>query len=262
MSHTKDHKSGFDSTLGIIDTPTITFGPVPSRRLGRSLGINNIPEKFCSYSCVYCQVGPTTCKTVNRQSFFSPDRIVSDVSNILTRLRDTREKIDYLTFVSNGEPTLDANLGAAIENLSPFGIRTAVITNSSLLWREDVRTDLDRANWVSVKVDSIEEPVWRKINRPHKGLRLSEIIDGIERFKESFSGELVSETMLVQGINDKVEHARKLADFLGQLNPKCSYISVPIRPPTDPTVKGPHAQILEEISSILSSRVANVECLI
>lgn len=128
------------------------FGPVPSRRLGRSLGVNNIPFKHCSYSCIYCQLGWTDKLTIERRKFFDRQLIFEEVRR---RLEETGE-VDYITFVPDGEPTLDVNLGSEIELLKGLG-RVAVITNSSLLFREDVRADLLKADLVSLKIDAAEE---------------------------------------------------------------------------------------------------------
>jgi wyosine [tRNA(Phe)-imidazoG37] synthetase (radical SAM superfamily) len=135
----------------------IAFGPVPSRRLGRSLGINNIPPKVCTYACVYCQVGRTTEMTIGRRTFYDPDEVLQDVQEKISKSDEAGEPIDYLTFVPDGEPTLDTNLGREIDLLTPLGIPIAVITNNSLLSRQDVRDDLVGADWVSLKVDAVGE---------------------------------------------------------------------------------------------------------
>lgn len=146
----------------------IAFGPVPSRRLGRSLGINNIPHKACTYSCSYCQVGRTIHKEVDRRVFYQPDEIFGDVNDKVEKAGKMHEHIDYLTFVPDGEPTLDINIGLEIDLLRSFGVKIGVITNGSLLWREDVRTELMNADWVSVKVDSVIEKPWCTVNRPRR----------------------------------------------------------------------------------------------
>ena len=143
----------------------ITFGPVPSRRLGRSLGINNIPPKICTYACVYCQVGHTTRMTAERKEYYKYDMVIEDVLAKIAQVREEGDVIDYLTFVPDGEPSLDINLGRELESLKRSGIKTAVITNSSLIWRQDVREALMTADWVSVKVDSIYEDCWKKFNK-------------------------------------------------------------------------------------------------
>jgi len=195
----------------------IAFGPVPSRRLGRSLGINNIPPKVCTYSCVYCQVGRTTEMTIGRRKFYDPDEVLQDVQEKICKSDEAGEPIDYLTFVPDGEPTLDANLGREIERLKPLGIPIAVITNNSLLSRQDVRDDLMGADWVSLKVDVVEERTWRRVNRPHGRLELASMLEGALTFAQSFQGRLVTETMLVAGVNDGEEHLSQVAGFLERL---------------------------------------------
>ena len=170
----------------------IAFGPIPSRRLGRSLGINNIPPKTCTYSCTYCQLGRTTKMQVERQSFYDPEEVLHAVQSKAEKAREAGEPVDYLTFVADGEPTLDINLGREIELLKPLGIPIAVITNASLAWREDVRRDLMGADWISLKVDTVEESIWRQIDRPHGTLKLTAILDSMRRFGRDYAGKLVT----------------------------------------------------------------------
>ena len=177
----------------------IAFGPVPSRRLGRSLGINNIPPKVCTYACVYCQLGRTIKMRVERSAFYEPGEIVRAVRDKVEKASGIGEAVDYLTFVPDGEPTLDVDIGREIELLRSLGIKIAVITNGSLIWREGVREDLMKADWVSLKVDSTREAVWHRIDRPHGTLRLASILDGVLEFAMAYGGELVTETMLVEG---------------------------------------------------------------
>ena len=218
---------------------SIVFGPVPSRRLGRSLGINNIPPKTCSYSCVYCQVGKTNNLTSERQVFYNPKEVVKEVRQKVNEVRARNEKIDYLTFVSEGEPTLDLNLSKEICSLKKTGIPIAVITNASLLFREDVREDMQKTDFVSLKLDAISTDSWQKINRPHKKLTLNAVLDGICKFTESFQGTVVSETMLIGNI-DYQKELEKIAEFLAELKKlKKAYIAVPTRPPTEKCTKAP-----------------------
>jgi len=237
----------------------IAFGPIPSRRLGRSLGVNNIPPKFCTYSCVYCQLGRTLRMQVNRRGFYAPEEIAQDVRQQVER---TGGQVDYLTFVPDGEPTLDANLGQEAALLRSLSIPIAVITNGSLVWREDVREDLSGADWVSLKVDSVLEPIWRRINRPVRSLRLSAILDGMLSFAESYRGRLMTETMLVQGLNDGEESLRQVAAFLARLRPARAYISVPTRPPAEKWVHPPAEETVLRAHQIFASAVGEVELLI
>ncbi|WP_455208896.1 radical SAM protein [Kaarinaea lacus] len=240
----------------------IAFGPVPSRRLGRSLGINNIPPKSCSYSCIYCQVGPTPCQEIVPHPFYDPEVIVRTVTQLVHAAQDSGEKIDYLTFVPDGEPTLDVNLGKTIDLLQPLGIRIAVISNASLLWKNEVIEMLNKANWISLKVDTVNETTWRSVNQPHPELRLQTILQGIQRFAENYQGTLSTETMLVAGINDTAEHLHGVADFLASINPNIAYLAAPIRPPTEATVRIPDENTIVQAYEILSSKLDNVQYLI
>jgi wyosine [tRNA(Phe)-imidazoG37] synthetase (radical SAM superfamily) len=215
----------------------IAFGPVPSRRLGKSLGVNNVPAKTCSYSCVYCQLGKTLNMTTERQAFYEPEDVFHEVERKAKEAACRNHRIDYLTFVPDGEPTLDTNIGDEISFLKHIGVPTAVLTNTSLLWREDVRKDLLKADFVSLKVDAVSEKLWRKINRPHKSLKLSTVLEGILEFTKNFKGKIVSETMLLDEVDYEDEFER-IAEFLGQLKKlDKAYIGTPTRPPTEKWVK-------------------------
>ncbi len=240
----------------------ISFGPVPSRRLGRSLGINNIPPKVCTYSCVYCQLGRTKKMQAERHSFYAPEEIVKAVRDKAEKVREKGDSIDYLTFVPDGEPTLDVHLGREIQSLRSFGIKIAVITNSSLIWREDVRRDLMKADCVSLKLDATREDVWRRVNRAHRGLRLAPILGGILEFAKSYEGELVTETMLIDGINDRDEHIKEIAGFLARLRPVKAYLSIPTRPPAEKWVQAPPEEMINRAYHVLHERIDQVELLI
>ncbi len=215
----------------------IAFGPVPSRRLGKSLGINNIvSHKICSYSCVYCQIGSTTKKSIVREIFYKPEKLVEDVETHLKKL-DKDHTPDYLTFVANGEPTLDINLGREIKLLKKFGIPIAVITNSSLIHHKHVQDDLMEADWVSVKIDAIDETVWKKINRPLAGTDFEKILEGLNSFASGYKGKLHTETMLVEGYNDSPKQLEQKAMCIATLNPKTAYLSIPTRPPAVKEIK-------------------------
>jgi wyosine [tRNA(Phe)-imidazoG37] synthetase (radical SAM superfamily) len=237
----------------------IAFGPVPSRRLGRSLGVNNIPPKVCTYSCVYCQVGRTLRFQIEPSRFYEPEEILRTVGQ---KVAGSEETIDYMTFVPDGEPTLDARMGKTIERLKPLGIRIAVITNATLIDREDVRAALRAVDWVSFKVDSVNEKTWKRVNRPHGRLSLQGILEGMLEFRKGYSGTLVTETMLVAGINDGEENLKEIASFLARLRPQISYISIPTRPPAESWVLPPGEQLVARAHQILGREVERVELLI
>jgi len=232
----------------------IVFGPVPSRRLGRSLGVNNIPAKVCSYSCIYCQLGRTIKISVKREAFYDPELIFKDVMKRIKEVEDKDEKIDYLSFVPDGEPTLDVNLGREIELLKTLKQPIAVLTNASLLWRRDVREELLKADLVSVKIDALSERLWRMINRPHKSLKINEILDGIKEFSEEFGGKLITETMLIDGINYSVE-LRRIANFLSEISLHKAFISIPTRPPAESWVKPANEKVISKAFHLFSQRM-------
>lgn len=240
----------------------ISFGPVPSRRLGKSLGINNIPSrKACSYACIYCQVGNTYKHSFKRMPFYSPDVLFSEVKKHLDALKDD-DRPNYLTLVSNGEPTLDINLGAAICKLKELGFPIAIITNASLLTDPVVRDELCLANWVSVKVDAGNEMVWKAINRPCVGLLFDEHLDGISKFASQFKGTLATETLLVNGVNDSPELVQQTASIVEMINPAVAYISIPTRPPTVQSVLAPSELTVNNAFHIFKDRGLNVELLL
>jgi len=228
----------------------LVFGPVPSRRLGRSLGVNNIPPKICSYSCVYCQIGSTIVKTIKRRKYYDPSDLYKAVEKRLAQI----EVPEYITFVPDGEPTLDINLGKEIEIFRDFGIKIAVITNSSLLFMEEVRNDLAQADLVSVKIDAGFEKTWKLVNRPHEDLSFERIIDGIELFSKEFTGDLITETMLIDNV-DYNSDLERISEILKSINPRKAYISVPIRPPAESWVTPPSEDVINEAYNIFSKKL-------
>lgn len=240
----------------------IAFGPVPSRRLGRSLGINNIPPKSCSYSCVYCQVGTTHGEIISPREFYTPEDVLQEVSHHLQKIQDNDEAVDYLTFVPDGEPTLDINLGRTIELLRPLGIPVAVISNASLLQSKEVRVALGKADWVSLKVDSVINDIWKRLNRPHHALCIEDVLDGIGRFASEYGGELVTETMLISGINDSAENLTAVAAFLQQAGISCNYLAVPTRPTAESEVSAPDEKVLNQCYQIMAEALPRVEYLV
>ncbi len=239
----------------------ISFGPVPSRRLGKSLGINNIVyPKTCTYSCIYCQAGKTLKKTCSRESFYEPDDIYDKTCRHLKTLNNNNYP-DYLTFVSNGEPTLDENLGKAIRLLKKTGIPVAVITNASLLPDEKVREDLLFADWVSLKLDAGDIITWYLINRPVMGLDFENILSGIKLFSKEFKGTLCTETMIVGGINDSAENFSAVAEIIRFIDPVKAYLSVPTRPPAEKFVKPPEPERLNEAWQIFTKNQIRTEFL-
>ncbi|UCB45033.1 MAG: radical SAM protein [Spirochaetota bacterium] len=239
----------------------IAYGPVPSRRLGQSLGINNIPPKVCTYSCVYCQIGRTSQLQISREDFYSPKKIFNLVEKKVKDTKLKEEYIDYLTFASDGEPTLDRNIGEEIELLKSLGIRIAVLTNASLLWKKEVRSDLKSADLVSVKIDTVNEEIWQEINRPHGSLHLKKILDGIIKFSKEYRGELITESMIIKSMIFRPEEIERTANFIVRINPEICYLTVPIRPPAEDWVRSPTEFELFNAYLLFLQKGINVEYL-
>ncbi len=238
------------------------FGPVPTRRLGRSLGINNIPPKICSYSCVYCQLGRSLSMVNQRGEYYDPEDLGKEVLDAIHSLKENSEIVDYLTIVPDGEPTLDQDLGRLIDILKTSGIKIAVITNSTLLDDPGVRQDLCKADLVSIKVDAVDQNIWKRIDRPYGRIDLENILTGIRIFAGEYNGELITETMLVKDLNDDPENSQKTAAFLAEINPDRSYLSVPTRPPAENWVFPPSSEKLNIAFQIFQGAGLKVEYLI
>lgn len=239
----------------------IVFGPIPSRRLGRSLGVNNLPSKHCSYSCVYCQCGPTPRTGIVRQEFYPVEAIVDAVAARIAECQREGIAVDFISFVPDGEPTLDRNLGTEIREVKRFGIPVAVITNGSLLWMRDVRDDLAEADLVSIEIDSLTERAWRSIDRPSPDLSLALVKDGIKAFASGYRGKLFTQTMLVAGINDSRHDVEEIADLVASLRPERAFLAIPTRPPADSRVRPPSEEAIVAAWVAYSSRVPHVELL-
>jgi wyosine [tRNA(Phe)-imidazoG37] synthetase (radical SAM superfamily) len=240
----------------------LTFGPVRSRRLGWSLGINNVSPKTCTYSCVYCQVGATDHARRERAHCFAPEAITAAVSTRLDACRASGQSIDYATFVPDGEPTLDRRLGEAIRGVAALGLRVAVLTSGSLLWREDVRSELAFADLVSIKVDTVDERTWRRLNRPIVNLCLETVLDGVRRFAVEYSGDLLTETMLIAGLNDDEASVSRTSAFVSTLAPLRAYVAIPTRPPTEPWVRAPTIDVARRAADVFRAAEVPTTCLI
>jgi wyosine [tRNA(Phe)-imidazoG37] synthetase (radical SAM superfamily) len=255
--HFRLHLSLFkkEGLADLEDLGRLVFGPVPSRRLGQSIGINNIPPKCCSYSCVYCQLGKTVDMTIARESFYNAENIFEQVEKKIDDAISRDERIDYLTFVSDGEPTLDINLGRELSLLKQIGIPRAVITNASMIWQEDVKEDLLEADFVFLMVYAVSNCLCIRINRPHKDLKLDTVLEGITEFAKESKGIVVSETMLIDGINYGDEY-EKIADFLLHLKRlNKAYVAIPTRPPTEKWVKPAREETVNTAFQVFSKKL-------
>jgi len=233
---------------------TAVFGPVRSRRLGRIVGINNTPSSPCSYHCAYCQSGVPQLPQIERRGFYQPHALLDAVEQRLAKLRLRGESVDHLVFSPAGEPTLDAKLGRSIELLATLGLPIAVFTNGSLLTRDDVRAELGRADWVSIKIDSARERSWRQLNGPHATLRFDLMLQGMRVFAAQHRGVLSTDTTLVDGINTATPEIEAVADFIACLRPRTAYLGEPLRPTALSGCRPPPAVSLERARGAFSER--------
>ncbi len=233
------------------------FGPVPSRRLGQSLGVSPIPPKTCNYSCVYCQIGRTTHFTNVRQDFFPKEEILLEIKSFI----ESTNNYDYITFVGEGEPTLCKSLGWIIRATKELTEKPiAVITNGALLYDSDTRKDLLAADVVLPTLDATTQELFKKINRSIKQLTIDKIIQGMLDFRSEFSGQIWMEVMLVKGLNDDPDTISKIKTVLEKLNCDRVYVNVPIRPPAEHWVKIPDKdRILEICKELKAYNIAHYE---
>ncbi|MFH2001115.1 MAG: radical SAM protein [Planctomycetota bacterium] len=228
-----------------------TYGPVPSRRLGRSLGVSPIPPKTCSYSCVYCQLGRTTHFRAKRRSFFPKEDILTEIVESAAE-----GKTDFVTFVGDGEPTLNKDLGWLIrQTKEKWHLPVAVITNGSLLSMEDVREDLSEADVVIPILDACSKRVFKIVNRPHRYIHFDQMLQALVDFRFEYSGQIWVEIMLVRDLNDTPKQLRKIKRTIDMFNPDRVYILTPTRPPAEPWVKPSDPETILKAQEIIGGAI-------
>jgi wyosine [tRNA(Phe)-imidazoG37] synthetase (radical SAM superfamily) len=226
------------------------YGPVPSRRLGQSLGVDPIPFKTCNFNCIYCQLGRTTPMTNERRDFFPPEDILAQVKSTL--VGHTSDDVDHVTIVGEGEPTLCASLGLLIRGIKAItAIPVAVITNGALLSTPQVREELLPANVVIPTLDAADEITFRHINRPWPSLHITDIIEGMVAFRQQFNGQLWVEVMLIKDLNDGETVLFDLAAALHRIQPDQIHLNAPIRPPAEAWVAPPDDDGMVRAQAIL-----------
>jgi len=206
------------------------YGPVPSRRLGYSLGVDLLPFKTCTLNCVYCQLGHTRKKTVRCDKFFSETKILKEIKEYLK----TGVGVDFITFSGSGEPTLSRSIGRLIRKIKTMTtLPVAVLTNSTLLSRPGVRRELLGADVVVPSLDGATQEVFERINRPHRYLRAEKIIEGLVEFRKEFRGQIWLEVMLVKGVNDSPAHLKKIKEAVKKIRPDKIHLNTVVRPPAE-----------------------------
>jgi wyosine [tRNA(Phe)-imidazoG37] synthetase (radical SAM superfamily) len=227
------------------------YGPVPSRRLGRSLGIDIVPLKVCTLDCVYCQLGRTTEKTIERKDYVP-------VEAVLSELRDALKKgleADFITISGSGEPTLNSRLGELIDGVKKMtSIPVAIMTNGTLLYREDVRADCAKADVVVPSLDAGDEASFQKVNRPHRDISIEKLVDGLVAFRKEFTGRIWLEVFLVEGLNTDIAEIDKIKGLIKRIRPDKVQLNTAVRPTADPAIKKVDAEKLQTIAHLIGLR--------
>lgn len=227
------------------------FGPVASRRLGFSLGVDLIPYKTCTLDCIYCELGRTTVKTVERQTFVPPAEVIKEIERFL----ETEPGPEYITLSGSGEPTLYKDLPQIIQEIRHMtSIPIAVITNSTLLGDPEVRKELSEVEFVLPSLDAVTPEMFRKINRPHESLELEGIIRGIKQFRMDFSGEIWLEVALIEGVNDQPEELGELRAAATAINPDKIQLNTVVRPGAEVEARPVRLEKMEEIRKLFGPK--------
>lgn len=204
------------------------FGPVPSRRLGRSLGVDLVPLKVCSYDCIYCQLGRTTKKTVERKEWVPTNAVLDELK------RKLATRPDYITLSGSGEPTLHSGLGEIIEHIQAMTkTPVAVLTNGSLLWQPEVRAELAQADVVMPSLDAGDDLLFRAVNRPHPEITFEKLVTGLEQFRHEFPGQYWLEVLLLAGHTALPAHVQKIAELVRRIQPDRVQLNTAVRPPAE-----------------------------
>ena len=224
------------------------YGPVPSRRLGRSLGVDIVPEKVCTQNCIYCQLGSTTKKTIERREYAPVEPIISEVREILSR----QVEADYITIAGSGEPTLNSKLGEIIEKIKNISnIPVAIVTNGTLLYRADVRAECAKADVVMPSLDAGDERTFKKINRPYQDISIEKLISGLCTFRDEYSGQIWLEVFLLKGINDNEEQIRQISAIIKRIRPDKIQLNTAVRPTIEKNIVKMSFHKLENIAARL-----------
>ena len=224
------------------------FGPVPSRRLGFSLGVDLVPHKVCTMDCAYCQVGHTTRKTIERQVFVPAETVLLEIGKKLGR----GHKPDYITLAGSGEPTLHAGLGDIIDGIKRItDVPVAILTNGSLLWDPEVRRACAKAHLVLPSLDAGDEETFRAINRPADDLTLARVVEGLIEFRKEFDGRIWLEVFIIKGVNSHPDHVARIRALAERIRPDRIQLNTAVRPTADEGVEALNEDELNAICRLM-----------
>lgn len=234
-----------------MKTGKYIFGPVPSRRLGRSLGVDLVPHKTCSLDCIYCQVGVTTCKTIERKEYVPTDAVLEQIRAAL----EQGASPDYITLAGSGEPTLHSRIEEIIAGIHGFtSIPVDVLTNGALLWMPEVRREILDADLVIPSLDAGSPEVFQRVNRPHPALEFEKTVEGLIRFREEYSGPIWLEVFIVGGISDTEEEFGKIAGLVKKIRPDKVQINTTIRPTAEKYALSSPEEKLGRLAELIGDR--------
>jgi wyosine [tRNA(Phe)-imidazoG37] synthetase (radical SAM superfamily) len=228
-----------------------TYGPVPSRRLGRSLGVDLVPPKTCDLNCVYCQLGPTAQTTVERREYVPVDDVVAEVRREL----EGGSAPDYVTLGGSGEPTLHSGFGDIAAGIKRFtGVPIALLTNGTLFHLPEVRAACASIDLVLPSLDAGDEETFRRVNRPHPDLTLEQLVDGLAALRREFGGQMWLEVFLIEGVNSSDAQVRRIRECVERIDPHRVQLNTAVRPPAESNVRAVPHDRLEEIREMLGPR--------
>lgn len=230
-----------------METPSYIFGPVPSRRLGRSLGIDLVPAKTCSFDCIYCQAGRTTRKTIERKEWVPLEGVLAELTEKIA------SQPDYITLSGSGEPTLFSRIAELIRSIKDLtDIPVAIITNGSLLWQVEVRKELLAADLILPSLDGGSEKIFQNINRPRPEITFSKVLDGLIQLRREYQGAYWLEVFLIQGVNTTDEELGNITDCIKQIQPDRIQLNTVTRPPTEDSALAVAQEHLHQIAEQFS----------
>ena len=230
---------------GPVQKDAFLYGPVPSRRLGLSLGVDIIPPKVCTLDCIYCQLGRTTSLSIERKPYIEPELVLAELKQRLA----AGLKADFITLGGSGEPTLNSTLGRLIDGVRFLTeIPVAILTNGTLMYRPDVRADCANADVVLPSLDAAAEQVFQKINRPHPDINVEMVISGLVAFRAEFSGQIWLEILFTAGVNDGPDHLAKLREAIEVIQPDKVHVNTVVRPPAEQAAQALDASGLQTIA--------------
>lgn len=224
---------------------------MPSRRLGRSYGVDIVPFKVCTLDCVYCQLGKTTDRTIKRKDY-------GPIEPILAELRETLAEgleADFITIAGSGEPTLNSRLGELIDGIKKItDIPVAILTNGTLLYKEDVRADCSKADVLMPSLDAGDKQTFQKVNRPHRNISIENLISGLCAFRDEFAGRIWLEVFFVEGLNTEDEQIAKIRDAIELIRPDKIQLNTAVRPTAEADIKRLDAEKLQAIAARLGPK--------